>query len=373
MMAMERFIQWKEETRELNCDGKWIIANLAEIKKKLEQISLPKTGAINIDGKHITQMDSAAAIFLISWITTLSATHLKVHLKNFSDQHKTLLSFYEKQNQSQQDVPKEKELSAIASLGQYTLQQISECYRYINFIGLLFFEMLRLLYNPKRWRWNTIVSVINQSGTSALPIIALLSLMIGIVLSYQMGNQLRDYGADIFIVNLIGFSVLREFGPLLTAIMVSGRTGSAFTAQLGHMKINQEVDAINTMGITPAELLLLPRLIGLFIVLPLLTIWADIFGVLGGMLMSKHLLDISWHEFIIRFQHEIPLRALLIGLGKAPVFALVIASIGCFQGMEVSGTSESVGARTTRSVVLAIFFIIIIDAIFTIVLSWFKL
>ena len=155
--------------------------------------------------------------------------------------------------------------------------------------------------------------------------------------------------------------------------MIAGRTGSAITAQLGLMKINRELDAINIMGITSEELLLLPRLIGLLIVLPLITIWADIFGVLGGMLMAKNVLGIMPHEFIIRFEHEIPLRALLIGLGKAPVFALIIASISCFQGIKVHGSSESVGSRTTQSVVLAIFFIIVADGIFSILLSNFKL
>jgi phospholipid/cholesterol/gamma-HCH transport system permease protein len=197
--------------------------------------------------------------------------------------------------------------------------------------------------------------------------------MIGIVIAYQMGNQLRNYGANIFIVNLLGLSILREFGPLITAIMVAGRTGSAFTAQLGMMKINQEVDALNTMGVTPAQLLLLPRLIGLLIVLPLLTVWADIFGTIGGMVMANSLLGVTSHDFLQRFQHEIPLRALLIGLYKTPVFALLIGSIGCFQGMQVRDTADSVGKNTTKSVVLAIFFIIIVDAIFSVIFSKLKL
>jgi len=197
--------------------------------------------------------------------------------------------------------------------------------------------------------------------------------MIGVVISYQMGNQLRNYGANVFIVNLLGLSILREFGPLITAIMVAGRTGSAFTAQLGTMKLNQEIDALNTMGVTPGQLLLLPRLLGLFIALPLLTMWANIFGVLGGMLMANNMLGITAIDFLHRFKVEIPMRALLIGLGKAPVFALLIGSIGCFQGMKVAGGADSVGKQTTRSVVLAIFFIIVADAIFSIIFSRLKL
>lgn len=371
-MTKQNFITFDSKTGKLNCHGEWNISNLTEIKKIFEKIVWPKIERITINGKAITKMDSAGAFFLTKWITKLSEKKLKVHFENFSEENKKLLSFSEHQK-SHKNITKIKEFYWLQQLGKFFLLQIHEFYEFINFIGQLFFESLRVLQNPMLWRWNTVTSVINRTGTSALPIITLLSFTIGVVITYQMGNELRQYGANVFIVNLIGFSILREFGPLLTAIIVAGRTGSAITAQLGLMKINRELDAINTMGITSAELLLLPRLIGLFIVLPLITIWADIFGVLGGMLMAKNVLSITLHEFIIRFGHEIPLRALLIGLGKAPVFALIIASIACFQGIKVYGSSESVGERTTRSVVLAIFFIIIVDGIFSILLSNFKL
>jgi len=196
---------------------------------------------------------------------------------------------------------------------------------------------------------------------------------VGVVITYQMGLQLKNYGANIYIVDLLGISILREFGPLLTSIMVAGRTGSAFTAELGMMKLNQEIDALNTMGVTPAELLLLPRIIGLVIVLPLLTIWSDIFGVIGGMIMSNNMLDITWYDFLFRFPNVVPLKTLIIGLGKTPVFALIIASVSCFQGMRVSSSAASLGANTTRSVVLSIFFILVADAGFSIIFSELKL
>ncbi|MHB1222257.1 MAG: MlaE family ABC transporter permease, partial [Gammaproteobacteria bacterium] len=216
-------------------------------------------------------------------------------------------------------------------------------------------------------------NVIYSTGYLGLPIIGLLSFLIGVVLTYQMGLQLKTYGANIYIVDLLGLSVLREFSPLITAIMVAGRTGSAFTAQLGMMKLNQEIDALDTMGVTPGELLLLPRILGLTLVLPLLTVWADIFGVFGGMVMANNMLGISWYDFLHRFPNVIPLKNLLIGVGKAPIFALLIASIGCFQGMLVKGGAESVGRNTTRSVVLSIFFIIVADAAFSVILSKLKL
>ena len=193
--------------------------------------------------------------------------------------------------------------------------------------------------------------------------------MIGIVLAYQMGFQLKNLGATLLIIDLLGLAILREFAPLLTAIMIAGRSGSAFTAQLGMMKIKEEIDALNTMGVLPSQLLILPRIWGLFIALPLLTVWADIFGLLGGMAMTHNMLNISYTDFLQRFPKVVSLSSLLIGIGKAPVFALIIASTACFQGLRVSGSADSVGRQTTRSVVQGIFFIIVADTLFSILFS----
>jgi phospholipid/cholesterol/gamma-HCH transport system permease protein len=266
-------------------------------------------------------------------------------------------------------VPAKKISSWVFDLGRYAMEQWKEFGDYLRFVGELTMEGLRVSKYPKKFRWAALASVIDKTGLRALPIIALLSFMIGVVMAYQMGTQLRNYGANLFIVDFLGLSILREFGPLLTAIMVAGRTGSAFTAQLGTMNINQEIDALNTMGVTPAELLLLPRIVGLLITLPLLVMWADIFGIIGGMLTAHSMLGVTPHDFLLRFNRVIPLRTLFIGLGKAPVFALLIASIGCFEGLRVHGSSDSVGLQTTRSVVLSIFFIIVADAVFSILFS----
>jgi phospholipid/cholesterol/gamma-HCH transport system permease protein len=373
MMAADNFIEFNNDKGQIICRGDWNIDNIYAIKNEIKSFHLQKSAKISIDGRNLQTMDSAGAWLLSTWIDKISSSAATLKFNNFSESQNRLLEYTRKIKPDDKKIPKIKFLPWRAALGKFALEQSREFYEFINFVGLLFYESLRVLFNPKLWHWNTIASTINKTGTSALPIIGLLSFMIGIVISYQMGDQLRNYGANIFVVNLLGLSVLREFGPLLTAILVAGRTGSAITAQLGMMKINQEIDSLNTMGITPAELLLLPRILALFIVVPLLTIWADIFGTLGGMLMAQSMLGISWSEFIKQFQHEIPYRTLFIGLGKAPLFALIIASIGCFQGMKVSGSAENVGERTTRSVVLSIFFIIIIDAILSVIFSKFKL
>jgi phospholipid/cholesterol/gamma-HCH transport system permease protein len=252
-------------------------------------------------------------------------------------------------------------------------ERVVEFIRFLEFIGEVTFTCLRLFRHPKYIPLKSIVSVIENAGVYALPIIALLSFLIGVTLTYQMGLQLKSYGANIFIVDLLGLSILREFAPLMTSIIVAGRSGSAFTAQLGTMKIREEIDALKTMGVKPSEILVLPKLIGLVIVLPLLTIWSIIFGIAGGMIVSKTMLHVGYGDFIHRFYEAIPVRYFYTGMIKTPVFGILIAAIGTFRGMQVSSSGESVGTQTTKSVVQSIFFIIVVDAIFSILFSWLKL
>jgi phospholipid/cholesterol/gamma-HCH transport system permease protein len=368
-MNIRLFVELNTENRRIICHGDWNLPNFTLIRKQLHKIHWPTSGNWVVDGKNITSMDSAGAWLLDRHIKRLNEKGVEIHFENFPDETKKLIEIIEKRIIPPDKIPKKDNPNWLAQVGRQSVREVLDFWDYLGFVGVLSYEFLRGFFQPKHWRFKPLVNVIDTTGYKALPIIGLLSFMIGVVISYQMGNQLRNYGANVFIVNLLGLSILREFGPLITAIMVAGRTGSAFTAELGIMKINQEIDALNTMGVTPAELLLIPRIIGLVLTLPLLTMWADIFGILGGMLMAENMLGISFYDFLHRFQHEIPMRSLLIGLGKAPVFALIIASIGCFQGMQVKSNAESLGRLTTKSVVLAIFFIIVADAIFSVIFS----
>ena len=372
-MAETAFLKFDSDTQRLSCQGEWILANLVRLKKELKKMQWPSGGKVVFEGSAIHKMDSAGAWLILKWTKKLEAKGLAVQATAFTAQGQKLLDFVSAQMANYKDLPPLKPLSFLARIGKTVLTRFSELLAYLSFVGQLSFETLSLLRFPRRIRFSAIVSTIDKTGYRALGIIALLSFMIGVVIAYQMGFQLRTYGANVFIVDLLGLSILREFGPLLSAIMVAGRTGSSYTAQLGIMKINQELDALDTMGVTPGQLLLLPRIFGLFIALPLLTVWADIWGVIGGMIMANNMLGVSWYDFLQRFSREIPLRAFLLGLGKAPVFALLIASIGCFQGIRVDGNAESVGTQTTRSVVLGIFFIILADAFFSIIFSQLRL
>lgn len=368
-MASQDVTNYDANARLLKCRGEWNLANLNNLQSLFNAISWPTSGEITIDGREITKMDSAGAWMLIHLQDKLKQQGVTSKLQHFSDEHQKLLNLIAKKSAEEVKPQEVQAPNWLANIGKFAIDQYEEFKLYLAFIGKLTFEALRLLDDPSRFRISSLSGIIFRTGYQALPIIAVLSFMVGVVIAYQMGLQLRNYGANIYIVDFLGLSVLREFGPLLTAIMVAGRTGSAYTAQLGIMKVNQEIDALDTMGVTSGELLILPRIVGLFIALPLLTIWADIFGVVGGMIMASNQLNIGWIDFLYRFPHVIPLKTLIIGLGKAPVFALIIASIGCFQGVQVKGSADSVGLNTTRSVVLAIFFIIVADALFSIIFS----
>ncbi|MGB2974007.1 MAG: ABC transporter permease, partial [Candidatus Competibacter sp.] len=201
------------------------------------------------------------------------------------------------------------------------------------------------------------------------PIIALLSFMMGVVIAYQGGQQLKAYGANIFIVELISLTMLRELAPLITAIIVAGRTGSAYTAQIGTMQITEEVDALRTIGISPMDLLVIPKLLALVVALPLLTVFADALSVFGGMVMAQTLLAVNFSDFLDRVPQVVTLTSFLLGVGKAPVFAAIIALVGCYQGFHVRGGADSVGRQTTVSVVQSIFLVIAADALFSVVLG----
>lgn len=370
---METPVKIDLESHRIHILGDWSLSQLVSLKSILKKINWPTSGNFILDGSELSYIDSAGAWLINRYLMLAQKQGVVVTLENFSTQHEALLIMVEKETHAENPLQKPIKQTWLESLGESTIAMIDEFSDFLAFVGQLLIVFLRSLPYPKKYRLNALASTVYKTGYQALPIIGLLSFGIGIVLAYQLGVQLRSYGANVFIVNLMGLAVLREFGPLLSAIMIAGRTGSSFTAQLGIMKINQEIDALNTLGVTPAELLIIPRIIGLVIALPLLTIWADIFGIFGGMIMSNNMLHISFSEFLSRFRTEIPLKSLIIGLGKAPVFALLISSIGCFEGMRVEGSAESIGRNTTRSVVLCIFFIIIVDAIFSVILSRWKI
>ena len=233
----------------------------------------------------------------------------------------------------------------------------------VGFIGLILATIARVLPNPRRWRATSVFFHIEQTGLDAVPIVALLSFLVGAVVAFLGATVLRDFGASVFTVELVGYSFLREFGVLLTAILIAGRSGSAFTAQIGSMKAREEIDAIRTLGLDPVEVLVLPRALALLVSMPLLTFIAMIAGIFGGAMVCVWSLDISPGMFLTRFHETAHARHFWVGMSKAPLFAFLIAAIGCLEGFKVEGSAESVGEHTTSSVVQSIFVVILIDAL----------
>ena len=252
---------------------------------------------------------------------------------------------------------------ALASVGRQMVAMTAQQRQLLAFIGLVLATFASLLFRPRHWRMTATVAHVQQSGLNAVPIVALLTFMVGAVVAFLGATVLEDFGATVYTIDLVACSFLREFGVLLAAILLAGRTASAFTAQLGAMKSNEEIDALKTLGLDPIELLVLPRVMALLISLPLLAFVGMLSGLLGGAVVASLSLDISTSQFMATLQKDVSVTHFLVGLSKAPVFAFVIAVIGCLEGFNVSGSAQSVGAHTTSSVVQAIFMVILIDAL----------
>lgn len=348
--------------------GGWIVASAAEIYDRLEQVSLPRGRALTINLDSIEIMDTAGAWLLYRTAKRLSSEGVATAFQGGSAEHRALL-----EQAQANDVPCEVEphhphslVAMFAELGEGTLRGLGGSKHAAGFLGAVVEALSRTLMNPRRFRLTATVHQIEIVGLNALPIIGLISFLIGVVIAFQGAFQLRLFGAEIFTVNLVAVSVLREFGILLSAIMVAGRSGSSFAAEIGSMKLNEEVDAMRSLALNPIDILVLPRVVALTLMMPILTFYADMFGLFGGLMISWTTLDISPLQFIERAHGAVTGWDIGVGLIKAPIFGLIIALTGCYEGLMTEGSAESVGYRTTKSVVEAIFLIIVLDAFFAI-------
>lgn len=254
----------------------------------------------------------------------------------------------------------------LAEIGEAVIQAGKTMWGLLGFMGATAVAAGRVIANPRRFRYHATVHRFEVVGVSALGIIGLMSFLIGIVIAQQGAVQLRQFGAEVFTINLIGRITLRELGVLMTAIMVAGRSGSAFAAQLGTMKLTEEVDAMRTIGISPIEALVIPRILAAVVMMPLLGFFASCIAIVGGAVIGDLMLGIPFFTFLSRIQEVVPLYDLYVGLAKAPVFGLIVALTGCYQGLQVQGNSEQVGLKTTKAVVQAIFMVIVLDAFFAV-------
>lgn len=362
--------------RELRCEGAWLLRSAAQTEARIEaclkSLARPAEGELLIDAQAVTAMDTSGAWLLHRTRRALEKDGHAVRFVGLRPEFDALLRLIATRTAEHALVPPP-EPGALARFGRNAWEGLLGALGLLSFLGASATVLMRSLMQPRRFRWRPILHNLQTAGVAALPITGLLSFLLGIVIAYQGAEQLRRVGANIYIADLVGLSMLRELSPLITAIIVAGRSGSAYAAQIGTMKVTEEIDALRTIGIGPIELLVLPKVLALAIALPLLTLYTDIMGVLGGMVMARIQLDVGYATFIDRFDDAVSLTSFLIGIGKAPVFAVIIALVGCYQGFQVSGSAESVGHQTTTSVVQSIFLVILVDALFSIVFSWLHL
>ena len=358
------------EENSVRCTGNWTVTDLYALEQQLPGVQWPEQAMLTFDLHEVQKMDTSGAWLLARTVRNLEAQGKQVSLDGLSSGAQALLDLVREAGGVSRQITHAKRPPFLFALGQSSLLTLVRWGDMVAFIGEMGETAMRLLRHPIRIRWAAVLHELAQAGHKALPIIGLLSFLLGIVIGYQSGVQLRNYGANIFVVDLVGLSMLRELAPLITAIIVAGRTGSAYTAEIGTMQVTEEIDAMRSLGIAPMELLVLPKLIALLIALPLLTVYADIVGVFGGMVMANLQLDLTFGTFLERFDDAVSLDSYLVGIGKAPVFAVIVATVGCYQGFQVSGSAESVGRRTTLSVVQSILAVIIVDAAFSIAFSY---
>jgi phospholipid/cholesterol/gamma-HCH transport system permease protein len=356
----------------LRCAGAWTLDHLAGLERQI--LSLPKTftGPIICDVAAIKAMDTGGAWLLQRTLSQLERSGGTVSLRGLSNDFATLMQTVAHGWTQCQKLQPVTDSGWLERVGRFAWSYAANMRKGLAFVGETAAVSSSLLTHANRIRWRVLLYNLQVDGLSALPIIGMLSFLMGVVIAYQGAEQLRTFGANIFIVDLVGIALLREIAPLVTAILVAGRSGSAYAAQIGTMTVTEELDALRSLGISPMSLLVIPRAIALVIALPLLTVFADAVGVFGGMLIALSQLGITFTEFLDRFEYAIVLRQYLIGIGKTPVFAAIIALVGCYQGFQVSGGVDSVGRHTTISVVQAIFLVIVTDAFFSILFSWWE-
>ncbi|HUO03361.1 MAG TPA: MlaE family lipid ABC transporter permease subunit [Rhizomicrobium sp.] len=366
---------FKLERNVFRAGGRWTIAESARLDQQLQKLEVGKAQALTIDGSKIEKLDSTGAWLLLRTARALEAAGHQISSFDVPERYGALI-----RNIDRDDKPEPRRrrrgprmrpsIYRLYRIGKATVDAGKQAWRMLGYLGRVTVETGEMIAAPrKNLRLAAMINQVEETGISALPIVGLLAFLIGVVVAYQGADQLKRFGAEVFTINLLGVGVLRELGGLVTAIVVAGRSGSAFTAHLGTMRVNQEIDAMQTMGLDTVDTLVLPRIIGLVISLPLLTFFADIMGIVGGATMCYFQLGIDIPSFMRQLNEAISVSTLMVGLIKAPVFAFVISLVGCYEGFQVERNAASVGLLTTKSVVESVFLVIVLDAAFSIMFS----
>ncbi|MCM2329423.1 MAG: ABC transporter permease [Lysobacter sp.] len=346
--------------------GVWRLANVAAIAQCLRGQGLHAHKRFVLDGSRLETLDTAAAFILLKHLADAGCTRAMVSARAFDPRYERLLGLVYERMATPPAVGHTVHLGLLQGVGEAVLSVARMLRRHVDFVGVVTLELASLLRRPGRFRTKETVSQFEAVCVDAVPIVALVNFLIGVVIAYVLGVQAQRYGATLFVADGIALGICRELSPILSSVLVAGRSGAAFTAQIGTMKVEDEIDAISTLGLSPIQVLVIPRLVALMVALPLLVFVGDVAGIAGGLLVGTWQLDIAPQVFMDRVHTALELRHFVIGIAKAPVFAAVVAIIACGMGLQVSRDARSLGQNTTSTVVQCIVWVIILDAIFAV-------
>lgn len=363
-------MQWDEATAAIVLSGDWVWAAIDERIINESLTNLKPTTNIVIDATGINELDTCGMYFIQSLIVKIELSGAKLQALNLPSAYEKMFTLIERKLKQEVSAYEYKKKSGgIAKIGAFFAEFYAEIVAFVAFFGYFCLSVLSFLKNPFSLKWSEVSRTINDAGAKGMWVVALLCFLIGITLAYEMSPQFVTYGANVYIVNFLGIALLKEVAPLLSAVIVAGRTGASITAEIGTQKLQEEIDAIKTMGISPMQRIVLPKVIGVMIAVPLITSVGDIMSMLGGAIAAKPMLGVSYSLFLERVQVYVETSNYTSGIIKSVAFAMLIALGGCFCGFKVEGNANSIGEKTTNSVVLGIVLVIFCDAVFAVIFN----
>lgn len=352
--------------------GRMSQQNLNRIRAELRSIVEPmKPSGLTLDLAGVTYLDSGGALALLEIEQHAEQAAMPCVFMNMSEEARGIIELIDRATVMTPHVPPGKDSEGpIEHMGEFGLKGISDFTNTVTFLGDLLVALGTALMKPRTVRWSDCFFYVRRAGVDGLPIVALLSFLLGLIIAFMSSLQLKQFGANLYVASLVGFGMVRELGPIMTAVIIAGRSGSAFAAEIGTMMVNEEVDALVTMGFNPIRFLALPKVLAAMLVVPLLTLYADLFGILGGMVVGVLGFDLTVYTYLHQTVKSISIFDVVSSLIKAVVFAVLIAGIGCQRGFRVRGGAEAVGSCTTSAVVAGLFLIIVADSLFAIILYY---
>jgi phospholipid/cholesterol/gamma-HCH transport system permease protein len=351
-------------------DASTAAATIDGLKSMLQP---PLPPALTVDLEKVTYLDDFGALVLVELKNLMSRSQGRLRLKNVDERARQILAILK------YDAPtppvkytRKRSPGIFLRLGEGVFRLIADLNFTFSFIGSVCFALIYVAFHPRSLRADDTFAAMEKVGVDALPIVGLISFLLGLIMAFMSAVQLQQFGANIYVASLVGLAMVRELGPIMTAIIVAGRSGSAFAAEIGTMKISDEIDALFTMGFDPARFLVIPKIIAAIIVVPLLTLFSDLFAIMGGLVVGVFMLDLTTNAYMAQTLKTLTLFDVFWGFLKAAVFALLIAGIGCLRGFQVRGGAAAVGQATTSAVVSSIFLIILADAVFAVILRYWR-